>query len=66
MTKKLDRAPVRALLVNSGCANACTGKEGTSDLANISEKLAKLLKIDRDEILFASTGVIAGDCLSIL
>ena len=56
--KKLDRAPVRALLVNSGCANACTGKEGISDLANISEKLAKLLKIDRDEILFASTGVI--------
>ena len=56
--KKLDRAPVRALLVNSGCANACTGKEGISDLADISEKLAKLLKIDRNEILFASTGVI--------
>lgn len=56
--KKLDRAPVRALLVNSGCANACTGKEGISDLADISEKLAKLLKINRDEILFASTGVI--------
>jgi glutamate N-acetyltransferase / amino-acid N-acetyltransferase len=56
--KKLDRAPVRALLVNSGCANACTGKEGISDLAEIGEELAKPLNIDRDEILFASTGVI--------
>jgi glutamate N-acetyltransferase / amino-acid N-acetyltransferase len=56
--KKLDRKPVRALLVNSGCANACTGKEGISDLADIGEKLARPLKIDRNEILFASTGVI--------
>jgi glutamate N-acetyltransferase/amino-acid N-acetyltransferase len=56
--RKLDRALVRAILVNSGCANACTGKEGISDLTDIGEKLAKLLKTDRDKILFASTGVI--------
>lgn len=56
--KKLDRTPVRAILVNSGCANACTGKEGISDLTDIGEELAKLLKTDRDKILFASTGVI--------
>ncbi len=56
--KKIDHAPVRALLVNSGCANACTGKEGISDLADISGTLAKLVKINRNKILFASTGVI--------
>lgn len=56
--KKIDHAPVRALLVNSGCANACTGKEGISDLADIGNNLGKLLKIDHNKILFASTGVI--------
>jgi glutamate N-acetyltransferase/amino-acid N-acetyltransferase len=49
---------VRALLVNSGCANACTGKEGVEDLAAIAEALASRLGIRKEEILFASTGVI--------
>ena len=56
--RKLETGPVRALLANSGCANACTGKEGTDDLGAIAEKLAPLLKIKTGEILFASTGVI--------
>ena len=56
--KKMGTGPMRALLVNSGCANACTGKKGTDDLGVIAEKLAPLLKIKTDEILFASTGVI--------
>src|SRR5271157_2529002 len=49
---------VRALLVNSGCANACTGKDGITDLATIAKKLAGRLDIREEEILFASTGVI--------
>ncbi len=56
--KKLDRKPVRAILVNSGNANACTGKEGVNDIKDIGEDLSKLLKINPNEILFASTGVI--------
>ena len=56
--KKMGAGPMRALLVNSGCANACTGKEGADDLGAIAEKLAPLLKIKTGEILFASTGVI--------
>ncbi|HVN96019.1 MAG TPA: bifunctional glutamate N-acetyltransferase/amino-acid acetyltransferase ArgJ [Syntrophorhabdaceae bacterium] len=56
--RKYEGDPVRALVVNSGCANACTGKEGIADLEVIGEKLAKLLKIGRTEVLFASTGVI--------
>lgn len=56
--KKRDRKPVRAILVNSGNANACTGTEGINDIKEIGEDLSKLLKINPDEILFASTGVI--------
>ena len=56
--KRIENNPVRAILVNSGCANACTGKEGISDLQIIGNKLSSLLKIRKEEILFASTGVI--------
>ena len=56
--KKVGARPIRALLVNSGCANACTGKEGTDDLNAVAGQLAPLLKIRPAELLFASTGVI--------
>jgi glutamate N-acetyltransferase/amino-acid N-acetyltransferase len=49
---------VAALLVNSGCANACTGEDGIGDLATIASALAGRLTIREEEILFASTGVI--------
>jgi glutamate N-acetyltransferase/amino-acid N-acetyltransferase len=49
---------VAALLVNSGCANACTGEDGIGDLATIAGELAGRLHIREEEILFASTGVI--------
>ncbi len=56
--RKLESKPVRAVLVNSGCANACTGKDGIDDLKEIGGKLSALLNVTREEILFASTGVI--------
>ncbi len=56
--RKIDKRPVRALVANSGCANACTGKEGVGDLAAIASSMAGLIKIETDDILFASTGVI--------
>ncbi|OPY73152.1 MAG: Arginine biosynthesis bifunctional protein ArgJ [Syntrophorhabdus sp. PtaU1.Bin058] len=56
--KTVETGPVRALLVNSGCANACTGKEGVNDLGVIAGKLAPILKIRPAGLLFASTGVI--------
>lgn len=50
--------PVKAVLVNSGNANACTGDEGYND-AKISRKhCAELLGIKADEVLVSSTGVI--------
>lgn len=56
--KRLDKGPIRALLVNSGCANACTGKEGVEDLSMLAGRLSGLLDVDPNAILFASTGVI--------
>ena len=56
--RKKVKGPARALLVNSGCANACTGSEGVKDLERIAGALADELRIHEDEILFASTGVI--------
>jgi len=56
--KKKVKGAVRALLVNSGCANACTGVEGVRDLGEIAGALSSQLGIKEDEILFASTGVI--------
>jgi glutamate N-acetyltransferase / amino-acid N-acetyltransferase len=56
--RRMNGKPVRALLANSGCANACTGREGVTDLAGIGAELSSLLKIEAGKILFASTGVI--------
>ncbi|MDD3847033.1 MAG: bifunctional glutamate N-acetyltransferase/amino-acid acetyltransferase ArgJ [Syntrophorhabdaceae bacterium] len=56
--RRIDKTPVRALVANSGCANACTGKEGIGDLQTVSSVLAPLIGSEPGEILFASTGVI--------
>jgi glutamate N-acetyltransferase / amino-acid N-acetyltransferase len=56
--RMVEKKPVRALVVNSGCANACTGQEGINDLGSIASSLSPLIGTDPKEILFASTGVI--------
>lgn len=56
--KKLHTNQVRALIVNSGCANACTGQEGIADLKILGETLSSCIKVPAKEIVFASTGVI--------
>jgi glutamate N-acetyltransferase / amino-acid N-acetyltransferase len=49
---------VRAVLLNSGCANACTGESGMRDALLSAECLASHLEIDPTQIVVASTGVI--------
>ena len=49
---------VRAVLVNSGNANACTGKQGMKDCHEVAGALAKDQNILKDDVLLASTGVI--------
>ena len=48
----------RAILVNAGCANACTGEAGLSAARETTEAVARALGIPVDEVLPASTGVI--------
>lgn len=48
----------RAILVNSGNANACTGSRGLADARRCSELVAGELKISHEDVLVASTGVI--------
>ena len=50
--------PIRALLVNTGCANAGTGEDGLSRAKLTTEALAKSLNLKPQQILPFSTGVI--------
>lgn len=50
--------PVRAVIANAGQANACTGRQGLEDCAEIRNLAAKDLGIGENEILLVSTGVI--------
>lgn len=48
----------RALLVNSGCANAATGDEGLARCRRTVQAAADLLQCPLDQVLVNSTGVI--------
>jgi glutamate N-acetyltransferase/amino-acid N-acetyltransferase len=48
----------RIVVVNSGCANACTGKHGIRDAEETAHVVAEKLGVLESEILVASTGVI--------
>jgi len=48
----------QAILVNSGVANACTGKEGMDKCNSLARKAAEVLAIRENSVLIASTGVI--------
>lgn len=49
---------IRAILINSGQANAATGEAGWQDAVNSAQALAQVLNIPAQSILLASTGVI--------
>ena len=48
----------RAVLVNSGCANACTGPEGMAVARSSADFVASVLGCTAIQVLVASTGVI--------
>ena len=56
--ERVKSGTARALLANSGSANACTGRQGLRDGRRLSRLIASSLKIDPSSILLASTGVI--------
>ena len=51
-------ADIRALVVNTGCANAGTGKRGFTDAKTTCDVVAKALGCARHQVLPFSTGVI--------
>ena len=55
---RLARGRIRAVLVNSGQANAATGPRGIDDAVATSAEAASLLGAEPDEVLPSSTGVI--------
>ncbi len=48
----------RAIVVNSGNANACTGKKGFENAETMAQLTARHLNIKPDEVIVASTGII--------
>jgi glutamate N-acetyltransferase/amino-acid N-acetyltransferase len=56
--KKIASQKARAIIVNSGNANACTGKRGIEDANEIVRLVSKGLNIDERLVYPASTGVI--------
>ena len=49
---------ISAIVVNSGCANACTGRDGMDHARAMTGLTAKALSIEPSAVLVASTGVI--------
>ena len=57
-THLANTSGIRALLVNTGCANAGTGEDGLARAQQSCEALGKLLNVSANQILPFSTGVI--------
>lgn len=48
----------KAVVINSGNANACTGAKGIEDVYATMQETAKVLSIQKEDVLVCSTGVI--------
>jgi glutamate N-acetyltransferase/amino-acid N-acetyltransferase len=53
-----SRQTARAVIVNSGCANACTGDDGLEVARGMAAAAARLVGCPTEQVLVASTGVI--------
>lgn len=56
--KHLQDRSAQAVVVNSGCANACTGDSGMADAVEVARSVAEKLGLSPGDVLVASTGVI--------
>lgn len=55
---RLQNGLAQAIIVNSGCANACNGERGDKDARKMTSLVANALDIPEDRVLIASTGKI--------
>jgi len=53
-----EGATIRAVVANSGNANACTGEQGMRNNSRMAEEAAHLIGCSADQVLVLSTGVI--------
>ena len=56
--ERVPKGTIRALVVNSGIANACVGAQGLDDAREATIIAASHLNVDPEEVVTASTGVI--------
>jgi glutamate N-acetyltransferase/amino-acid N-acetyltransferase len=56
--QRLKKGRAGAVVVNSGCANACVGERGVRDAAKMAKLTAEGIGISPEDVLVASTGVI--------
>jgi len=56
--EKIRSGIARAIVINSGCANACLGERGDKDAASMAALSAELIGCKTDLVLLGSTGVI--------
>jgi glutamate N-acetyltransferase/amino-acid N-acetyltransferase len=56
--KHLRSNDIRAVIVNSGNANACTGPRGINDARSMATATAKALNLKEQQVLVGSTGII--------
>ena len=58
MRNQIKKGTMEAVIVNSGCANAYTGKRGYNDAVAMTALAGSALGINPDQVGIASTGVI--------
>lgn len=56
--KHIADGKAQAIVINAGNANAATGKQGMEGAEAMTQSLAEELKIDKELVLVASTGII--------
>src|SRR3972149_8262626 len=59
ISKKHIKSPnISAVIVNSGCANTCTGRQGIKNAIKMCCETAMQIEEDPHSVLVASTGII--------
>jgi len=56
--QKMPGNTARAVVINSGCANAGTGEQGLADAVAIVNAASEMIEVKPQDVLIASTGVI--------
>lgn len=55
---KIKSGEARAIVINSGCANACLGDRGDTDASSMASYAANLIGCSSELVMLGSTGVI--------